>query len=100
MKRRMAVSALAGAALAADLRTQFIGVWRLVSCERKWADGRVDYPYGTAPVGRISYDRAGRMAAQLMTPGRKSTVPPGMNMVLEKRAPRKCARRSRASPPI
>lgn len=80
----MAVSALAGAALAADSRTQFIGVWRLVRCERKWADGRVDYPYGAAPVGRISYDKAGRMSAQLMTPGRKTTVPPGMNMVLGK----------------
>jgi hypothetical protein len=84
MKRRMAVSALAGAAMAADLRTRFIGVWRLVSCERRWADGRVDYPYGPAPVGRITYDKAGRMSAQLMTPGRKTTVPAGMNMVLGK----------------
>ena len=84
MKRRMAVSLMGGAAMAAEPRDRFIGVWKLISCERKWADGRVDYPYGKTPVGRISYDEKGRMAAQLMTPGRKSTVAPGMNMVLGK----------------
>ena len=85
MKRRMAIGVLAGgAALAAGPRDRFIGVWRLISCERKWTDGRVDYPYGKTPVGRISYDKQGRMSAQVMTPGRKSTVPPGMNLVMGK----------------
>jgi len=40
-----------------------MGVWKLIRCERKWADGRVDYPYGKTPVGRISYDKQGRMSA-------------------------------------
>ncbi len=81
----MAVGLLAGgAAMAAEPRDRFIGVWKLISCERKWADGRIDYPYGKSPIGRITYDKQGRMAAQLMTPGRKSTVAPGMNMLLGK----------------
>ena len=60
---------------------RFIGVWRLISCERNSMDGRTDYPYGEKPVGRITYDRAGRMSAQLMRPGRRSTVTPGMSLI-------------------
>ena len=62
-------------------RDRFIGVWRLVSCERKAGDGRVEYPYGERPVGRITYDKAGRMSAQLMRPGRRSTVPAGSSLI-------------------
>ena len=62
------------------VRNQFIGVWRLVSCERTREDGRVDFPYGDDPLGRISYDEAGRMSAQLMRRGRRTTVGPGMNL--------------------
>ena len=53
---------------------RFIGVWKLLSCERRFADGKVDYPYGEKPVGRLTYDRAVRMSALLMRPGRLSTV--------------------------
>lgn len=63
------------------VRDRFIGVWKLVSCERKFTDGRVEYPYGEKPVGRITYDKAGRMSAQLMRPGRHSSVPPGMSLI-------------------
>ena len=59
---------------------RFVGVWHLVSCERKFEDGRVDFPYGEKPVGRITYDKAGRMSAQLMRPGRRSTIPPGVSL--------------------
>jgi len=69
-------TALQGAAL-----VRFIGVWRLISCERKSKGGRIDYPYGEKPVGRITYDKAGRMSAQLMRPGRRSTVPPGLTLI-------------------
>jgi hypothetical protein len=62
-------------------RDRFIGVWRLIRCERKSKDGRIDYPYGEKPVGRITYDRAGRMSAQLMRPGRRSTVAPGVSLI-------------------
>ena len=69
------------AALQAAPRDRFIGVWRLISCERKSKDGRIDYPYGAEPVGRITYDKAGRMSAQLMRPGRRSTVAPGVSLI-------------------
>jgi hypothetical protein len=63
------------------VRDRFIGVWKLIRCERKFKDGRIDYPYGERPVGRITYDRAGRMSAQLMRPDRRSTVPPGVSLI-------------------
>ena len=32
-------------------------------------------------MGRITYDKAGRMSAQLMRPGRRSTVAPGVGLI-------------------
>jgi hypothetical protein len=56
------------AAAAAPLQARFIGVWRLVSFTNIDEQGR------TTPnrlsEGRIMYDAAGNMAAQLMRPGR------------------------------
>jgi hypothetical protein len=80
MNRRQMIAAIgfAAAMQAAPARDRFIGVWSLISCERRYKDGRIDYPYGEKPVGRITYDKAGRMSAQLMRPGRRSTVTPGM----------------------
>ncbi|MCX6590863.1 MAG: lipocalin-like domain-containing protein [Acidobacteria bacterium] len=54
---------------AADVRRQLIGVWELVSYETKTPDGKVLLPIGEAPVGRITYDKEGRMSAQLMRRG-------------------------------
>ncbi len=54
-------------------RDRFIGVWRLISCELKTKSGSVTYPYGENPIGRITYDKAGRMSAQLMRPGRRGS---------------------------
>lgn len=56
------------------MKNKFIGVWHLVSCARKHKDGKVVFPYGEKPVGRITYDSAGRMSAQLMRPGRTSPL--------------------------
>ena len=84
MNRRQLIGSI-GVAMAAQAapaaRNRFIGVWRLISCERRSKDGRVDYPYGEKPVGRITYDKAGRMSAQLMRPGRRSTVVPGVSLL-------------------
>ena len=84
MNRRQLIGSI-GVAMAAQAapaaRNRFIGVWRLISCERRSKDGRIDYPYGEKPVGRITYDRAGRMSAQLMRPGRRSTVAPGVSLI-------------------
>jgi hypothetical protein len=53
----------------------------LLSCESKSPDGAISYPYGENPVGRITYDRAGRMSAILMRTGRPSTVPSGVALI-------------------
>ena len=84
MNRRQLIGSIGFATAvqaAPAVRNRFPGVWRLISCERKSADGRLDYPYGEKPVGRITYDKAGRMSAQLMRPVRRSTMPPGVSMI-------------------
>lgn len=79
-RRALVVSTAASTvARAQTVREKLIGVWRLVSYEMKdKATGKVNLPYGSKPEGRITYDRAGRMSAQLMRPGRtplKGKVP-------------------------
>lgn len=56
-----------------SVRKRLIGVWKLFSME-ELVDGNVVYPYGEHPVGRLTYDEAGRMSAQIMQPGRQSSV--------------------------
>ncbi len=84
MNRRQVIGTIGSVAAiqgAPAVRERFIGVWKLIRYERKAKDGRIDYPFGEMPVGRITYDRAGRMSAQLMRPGRHSTVAPGIGLV-------------------
>jgi hypothetical protein len=57
-----------------------IGVWTLQSCVRTFADGHKEYPFGEKPVGRIEYDKEGRVFALLMRSGRRSTVAPGLEL--------------------
>ena len=64
---------------AGKARDQLIGVWKLISYQRQSSDGRVEYPFGEKPVGRLTYDSAGRMSAQLMRPARKSAMPVGVS---------------------
>jgi hypothetical protein len=79
MNRRAIISALslapfapAGTRMSAE-RKKFIGVWKLVSGESKdQVTGEVRYPWGKNPVGKLSYDSAGRVFAQLMNTGRRS----------------------------
>jgi len=76
MNRRKAISALSLASLAAaqpkPVRNNFIGVWKLVSSESTdKSSGEVRYPYGSNPVGRLTYDATGRMSVQMMNPGRR-----------------------------
>ena len=79
MNRRDVISALSLATFAnaktsgATVRKKFIGVWKLISGESKdEVTGKVRYPWGTKPVGRLAYDDVGRVFAQLMNPGRRS----------------------------
>jgi hypothetical protein len=84
MNRRQVIIgavALSGTASAQPAaRGRLIGVWKLRSCLRTFRDGRTEHPFGEQPVGRIEYDKAGRMSALLMRPGRHSTLPPGMEL--------------------
>ena len=79
MNRRTVVSALSlapfahAASRSGAERKKFIGVWKLVSGVAKHeVTGAVRYPWGKNPVGRLSYDEAGRVYAQLMNPDRRS----------------------------
>lgn len=84
MKRRQLIGTLAAASAlqaAPSTRDRFLGVWRLIRCESRFKDGRIEYPYGEKPIGRITYDKAGRMSAQLMRPGRHCSVPSGVGLV-------------------
>ena len=50
-----------------DLKSKFIGTWKLVSAEAQRPNGEVvPYRYGTNSIGYIIYDATGRMAVQLM----------------------------------
>lgn len=76
MQRRQALGLL-GAATVAGLearpseRDRFVGVYKLVSYQRSASNGEITEVYGSNPIGRITYDRAGRMSALLMRPGRR-----------------------------
>ena len=55
-------------------RNSLNGVWQLVSFEQNEPDGNVSYPYGEMPVGRLTFDAAGRMSVFVMKPGRFASV--------------------------
>jgi hypothetical protein len=74
----MAAAAI-GFALPATPKVRLTGIWRLASCVRTQKDGSTSLPWGEKPVGQIIYLRNGRMSAQVMRPGRHSTVAPGID---------------------
>jgi hypothetical protein len=57
----------------ASVRKRLVGAWKLLSDE-VLVDGKVVYPFGEHPVGRLTYDEAGRISAQIMQPGQQSSV--------------------------
>ena len=57
----------------ASVRKRLIGAWKLLTFEVS-VDGNVLHPYGEHPIGRLTYDKAGRMSAHVMKPGRKSSI--------------------------
>lgn len=56
------------------MQEQFIGTWSLISNEFHRSDGTIVDPFGKDAVGRICYDAAGNMAAQLMRANRPNFV--------------------------
>jgi hypothetical protein len=79
------LAATAAAQAAPAARDRFFGVWKLISYESKSANGDVRQVYGPKPVGRITYDKAGRMSAALMRPDRKAPANPRSATVEELR---------------
>jgi len=58
--------------MAAGLRDQLIGAWKLISYEERPVDGSPSfYPMSEKPMGIIMYTSDGFMSAQLMKPDRK-----------------------------
>lgn len=55
-------------------RNSLNGVWQLVRFEQNESDGNVSLPYGETPVGRLTFDAAGRMSVFVMKPGRFASV--------------------------
>ena len=55
---------------AAAMAARFAGTWRLLESFSDRPSGRVPFPLGREVSGRINYDLAGNMAAQLMGAGR------------------------------
>ncbi|HDT4624422.1 TPA: lipocalin-like domain-containing protein [Klebsiella oxytoca] len=54
--------------------TLFFGTWRLVSAEFKLSDGSKRFPLGKDVVGRLNYDAAGNMSAQLYRADRQNFI--------------------------
>lgn len=79
MTRRYLIPTLAGVAQAvgqtqqSSNRDRLIGAWRLLSLEMM-VDGKILYPLGEHPIGRLTYDAAGRTSAQVMKSGRRSAI--------------------------
>jgi hypothetical protein len=58
-----------GIAVGPQLAALLVGTWSLVSVDAVSVDG-TEYPFGSEPVGMLTYDRTGRMAVQVMQAGR------------------------------
>lgn len=65
-------STAAGQQTTPPARERLVGTWKLISIEAVSKEGAIRRPYGTDPIGRISYDRGGRMSAQWMRRDRKA----------------------------
>lgn len=55
-------------------RNSLVGVWQLVGFDQMESDGSPSHPYGDMPVGRLTFDSAGRMSVFVMKPGRVASV--------------------------
>lgn len=52
--------------------SSLVGTWRLLSYRATTADGMTVHPLGKNVQGRLIYEQEGRMAVQLMHPGRSA----------------------------
>ena len=83
MNRRQALALFAVSAPALAQKAgqhPIAGSWKLLASERTFKDGRKEYHFGQNPVGRIKYEKSGKMYALAMRPARPSTLAPGMDL--------------------
>ena len=69
----VATGARGQAADTPSIGDRLIGVWNLLTLQVT-IEGEIFHPYGEHPVGRLTYDAAGRTSAHVMKPGRQSSV--------------------------
>lgn len=72
----LALALLAATLAPPPLGERVVGTWTLVSYEARYPDGRVVPIYGPAPVGRLIYDRRGRMSVHIADPRRPRFASP------------------------
>jgi hypothetical protein len=53
-------------------KAEFVGTWTLKSYEVRWASGKVTYPFGERPEGRLTYTGNGFVAVNIMASNRRS----------------------------
>jgi len=58
------------------MSNQFIGTWKLVSCQIKDLEDQIMYPYGQDAIGNLIYTAEGYMAATLMMANRPNFAIP------------------------
>ena len=54
-----------------NIRKEFKGNWELVEWVAELVNGKTVHPFGPDIVGKLTYDKKGNMAVQLMRKGRK-----------------------------
>lgn len=72
----VAATALGDRAMSQDLPAQVVGVWKLVSFERKLASGAIIKPFGEAPSGKLIQTRGGHAMWVIMSENRKAPTGP------------------------
>ena len=60
-------------------KNQFIGTWRLLSCELKNNNGQVTYPFSKDAIGYLIYTEAGYMSTNVMTTSNRIKFVDGNN---------------------
>lgn len=51
---------------------EFVGTWKLKSYEVRWDSGKVSYPFGEKPEGRLTYTEEGFVAVNIMATSRRN----------------------------
>lgn len=49
-----------------EIEQKFVGTWKFISCESQDSGGKIEYPFGSKPIGRLIYDAFGNMSVQAM----------------------------------